>query len=53
MSEVDRDVVVRRLVTMRTLLDHLESLGVVASGDLADLGVRLQVERALTQIADA
>lgn len=52
MSEVDRDVVIRRLVTMRTLLDHLESLGVVASGDLADLGVRLQVERALTQIVN-
>lgn len=52
MSEVDRDVVIRRLVTMRTLLDHLESLGVVDARDMADLGVRLQVERALTQIVN-
>lgn len=52
MTQVDRDVVIRRLVSMRALLDHLESLGVVTAGDLADLGVRLQVERALTQIVN-
>lgn len=52
MSGVDRDVVTRRLAAMRMLLDHLDSLDIVDGHDLAALGVRLQVERALTQIVN-
>lgn len=37
---------------MRMLLDHLESLSIVDEQDLATIGVRLQVERALTQIVN-
>lgn len=52
MSRIDRDVVTRRLAAMRMLLDHLESLHIMDEQDLATLGVRLQVERALTQIVN-
>lgn len=52
MSGVDRDVVTRRLAAMRMLLDHLESLHIVDEHDLTELGIRLQVERALTQIVN-
>lgn len=48
----DPDIVVRRLDAMRTLLDHLEELHVTSADDLADLGVRLQVERVLTQVVN-
>ena len=49
---MDRDVVIRRLRSMRDLLDHLDGLGVTAAEQLLDLGVRLQVERVLTQLVN-
>ena len=49
---MDRDVVIRRLRAMRDLLDHLESLDMTAEEQLLDLGVRLQVERILTQLVN-
>ncbi|MGB3954143.1 MAG: DUF86 domain-containing protein [Brooklawnia sp.] len=49
---VDTDIVVRRLTAMRRLLDHLDSLQVASAEDLLDLGVRLQVERVLTQLVN-
>lgn len=52
MSTVDEAVVVRRLETMRTLLDHLSALDVTGPDALADLGLRLQVERVLTQLVN-
>lgn len=50
MTDVDRDVVIRRLLTMRTLLDHLATLDAATPAALA--GVRLQVERVLTQLVN-
>lgn len=49
---IDRDVIVRRLVVMRRLLDHLESLEIADGRDLADLAIQLQVERVLTQLVN-
>lgn len=52
MTGVDHDVVTRRLVAIRRLLDHLSTLGVGTSAALEDLAVRLQVERILTQLVN-
>ncbi|GAA2182865.1 hypothetical protein GCM10009785_23930 [Brooklawnia cerclae] len=49
---IDPDVVARRLAVMRRLLAHLEGLRVSSAAELADLGVRLQVERVLTQLVN-
>src|SRR5699024_12145906 len=46
------EIVARRLATMRTLLDHLATLEVSTPEDLEDLGVRLQVERILSQLVN-
>lgn len=48
----DREVIVRRLSAMRELLDHLATLEIRSVADLQPLGVRLQVERALTQLVN-
>lgn len=51
MSQVDADSVRARLLAMRELLDHLASLGTVTAGRLGtDFGLRLQVERVLSQV---
>lgn len=51
--DVSPDVVQRRLALLRRLLDHLDALGPVAEAELAaDLGLRLQVERALSQLVE-
>lgn len=50
MTGLDGDVIVRRLATMRVLLDHLSSLDVDGPAALDDLALRLQVERVLTQL---
>ncbi len=48
---VDRDRIRARLQAMRRLLDHLGSLGTVTPEQLdGDFAVRLQVERALSQV---
>lgn len=48
---VDVDRVRARLLAMRELLDHLASLGDISAQLLeSDLGVRLQVERVLSQV---
>lgn len=48
---VDVDRVRARLVAMRELLDHLGSLGQISADLLEqDFGVRLQVERVLSQV---
>lgn len=52
MTAPDRNVLIRRLDAMRDLLDHLEGLKINGSADLADLGVRLQVERVVTQVVN-
>lgn len=52
MTGVDPQVVTRRLATMRTLLGHLASLDVATPEELEDLGVRLQVERILSQVVN-
>lgn len=47
------DVVQRRIALLRKLLDHLAGLGDVDLASLeSDLGLRLQVERALTQLVE-
>lgn len=51
--ELHPDVVQRRLALLRQLLDHMRTLGPVEDTALAaDLGLRLQVERALTQLVE-
>lgn len=52
MIALDPEIVTRRLATMRTLLDHLATLEVSTPEDLEDLGVRLQVERILSQLVN-
>ncbi|RPF28971.1 hypothetical protein [Georgenia muralis] len=46
---VDREVVTRRLVSMRQLLDHLD---IRSPEVLDDMAVRLHVERILTQLVN-
>lgn len=52
MSGMDQEVVTRRLVAMRQLLDHLATLDVADAAALEDIAVRLQVERILTQLVN-
>ena len=49
---VDREVLTRRLVSMRQLLDHLDTLDIRSPEALDDMAVRLQVERILTQLVN-
>lgn len=51
MTSADPDRLRARLISMRELVDHLDSLQPVTEEALrADFGLRLQVERALSQI---
>lgn len=49
---IDAAVITRRLAVMRRLLDHLDRLGISGEADLVELGIQLQVERALTQLVN-
>lgn len=49
---IDRAVVARRLRAIQDLLDHLDTLSVTDADSLSDMGLRLQVERVLTQVVN-